>query len=140
MDFAIHPLPDLSPFCALVARSTSVHMYEGVPHQMFERELLAPKLAAHATISLSSFPFYEGMMKLQDADARFLTEIFSASTPYNRTTQVSCGVAFIQTLLWNGSIQEAISRFSSALAAASFSCFLAQRAFIATWTKNSVHS
>ena len=82
MDFTVHPLPDLSPICKVIASSEMVRLFEGLPHQSFEKELLARELAANEIVHFADFPFYEGQMELQEPEAMLLTESFSQTSTY----------------------------------------------------------
>lgn len=67
---------DYSPFAEIVAHADRVVLYEGLPHQDLERDLLTKERATKQTITLGDYPFYAEPMPLTAQDAAALTEIF----------------------------------------------------------------
>lgn len=65
------------PLAEAVARAERVVLYEGLPHQFFERDLLACELATKKTVRLHGFPFYAEVLPLKEADAKELTRLFT---------------------------------------------------------------
>src|SRR5262245_61259592 len=70
-NFATH-----ASFAAAVRKADVVALYEGLPHQMFEEQLLAEELHTKQTIRLQGYPFYQEPLPLKEADAKQLTELF----------------------------------------------------------------
>jgi hypothetical protein len=67
---------DYLSFAAIVAHADRVVLYEGMPHQSMETELLTKELSTKQTITLGEYPFYAEPMPLTAKDAAALTEIF----------------------------------------------------------------
>jgi hypothetical protein len=86
MDFTVHPLPDLSPILRAIASSSGVKLFEGLPHQNFESEMLAQELASHRTVRFASFPFYEEAMEIHEDCKQQLTGTFRAVSAYGPFT------------------------------------------------------
>jgi hypothetical protein len=67
---------DYEPIATLVAKADTVTLYEGLPHQVGEPELLNQELAEKKTFEFGGHPFYAEPMPLSDEDAKTLTDIF----------------------------------------------------------------
>jgi hypothetical protein len=52
-------------------------LYEGLPHQTFERELLARELRSQKTVRHHGYPFYQEPLPLSATDAREVTRVFA---------------------------------------------------------------
>jgi len=63
------------------ARTT---LYEGLPHQRFERETLASELQTADTLRIQDYSFYRQPLAMSDADARALREIMSDGDSFAR--------------------------------------------------------
>lgn len=61
-----------------VRNASKATLYEGLPHQHFEKQALEKELASKATVQLREFPFYKETLALSEADDRALREIVNA--------------------------------------------------------------
>ena len=52
------PLSDASQFHDSIAVAKEIRVYEGLPHQMFERDLMKKELERLDIIKIATFPFY----------------------------------------------------------------------------------
>src|SRR5262249_48757018 len=68
-------LEDLKPFAAAILKADTVRLYEGLPHQLFERKQLENELSSKQTVTLHGYPFYQEPLELRDADAKRLTAL-----------------------------------------------------------------
>ncbi|MBL9085454.1 MAG: hypothetical protein JNK76_26855 [Planctomycetales bacterium] len=62
-------------FALGIQRAEKVVLYEGLPHQSSEHELLAEELRTKATQEFHNYPFYAEPLALRDEDAKRLSEI-----------------------------------------------------------------
>ncbi len=60
-----------------VAKANKVVLYEGLPHQFFEKNLLTEELKSKKTVRVQGFPFYTETLRLKDRDLKELTELFT---------------------------------------------------------------
>jgi hypothetical protein len=65
------------PLAALVATADKVVLYEGLPHQNWEADLLDAELKSKKTVQIHGFPFYAEPMELKAEDAKTLTTLFT---------------------------------------------------------------
>jgi hypothetical protein len=70
-NFAQH----IKPIVAEIKASTSVTIYEGLPHQGWEQKRLFDELATKKTVKLHDFPFYDFAITPSEADAAKLIAI-----------------------------------------------------------------
>jgi hypothetical protein len=70
--------PSVPSFCAAVARSTTVNLYEGLPHQHFERALLDQERRAKSLREFGGFPFYDEALTLAPVDVNTLRVVLSS--------------------------------------------------------------
>ena len=61
---------------ASIARCDSVKLYEGLPHQSWERLFLEQELAAKKTIKLGNYPFYAESIEISPEDTGRLKSIY----------------------------------------------------------------
>jgi hypothetical protein len=61
---------------AAARRAESMVLYEGLPHQTWERELLERELRSKRVVRRGDFPFYAEPLPLTAADAIRLTDLF----------------------------------------------------------------
>jgi len=73
----VRELQEFKVLAALVQKADKVILYEGLPHQMWEREALADELKSKKTVTFHKFPFYREWLELKEADAREITSLFS---------------------------------------------------------------
>ena len=57
-------------------------LYEGLPHQMYERQALEAERKAKSTVTLHGFPFYRETLELKAADAERLKALLSDPGSY----------------------------------------------------------
>ncbi len=69
-------------FARAIRGSDEVVLYEGLPHDYFERELLAQEIQSKATLKLAGFDFYRETLELNAADAGRLATLLSDSATY----------------------------------------------------------
>ena len=59
-------------FAGAARQANEVRLYEGLPHQMFERDLLAAERRTKAVVELDGYPFYQEPLTLAPQDAESL--------------------------------------------------------------------
>ncbi len=64
--------------------AADLEIFEGLPHQLLERELLAHELEGNATIEIKGFPFYMPPSDLSAVDGKELMEALSDPSHYSR--------------------------------------------------------
>ena len=64
------------PIAAQIKQAQGVVLYEGLPHQYFEKESLASELDTKQTVEIHQFPFYRELLPLTKDDAAKLTALF----------------------------------------------------------------
>ena len=72
----------VSHFCATVQRNESAVLHEGLPHQHFERELLATEIQTKPLAWLHKFPFYQLPLPFLGQDWQRLAEILGEPATY----------------------------------------------------------
>ena len=70
---------NLKPIVAGIQKAQKVVLFEGLPHQGWEHEVLTHELKTQKTLERHGFPFYQDLLPLDKEDARALTEVASAS-------------------------------------------------------------
>ncbi len=65
-----------------VGKADKVVLYEGLPHQSIEKELLNEELKTKKTVQHHGFPFYSEQMQLKEGDAKKLTDLFTDSDSF----------------------------------------------------------
>ena len=78
----VKPIEDR--FSEGVRRSSAIVLYEGLPHQMFEKRLLEEERGTKAVQEVQGFPFYREKLKLKDMDATRLSEVLSNTEKLGR--------------------------------------------------------
>jgi hypothetical protein len=80
-----------SPFVAIV-HADRLTLFEGLPHQFFDRELLASELKTKQTVDLHHYPFYREPLALKPDDAEALKALIGDSTCFTRFSgEKRCG-------------------------------------------------
>lgn len=78
-----------------VRRAQKVVLYEGLPHQRFESQLLEKERRTKAVQELNGFLFYKVALELKEGDAKHLTEVFGNPSQLGRIPdprfQKACG-------------------------------------------------
>jgi hypothetical protein len=70
-------LKDHEPLAALIAKADKTVLYEGLPHQMWEKDVLAKEKKEKKTIDFNGFPFYAEPIEVKDADRKECTKLLS---------------------------------------------------------------
>ena len=65
-----------------VKKANKVVLYEGLPHQFFDKDLLEQELKNKKTVKVHDYPFYAETLALKDEDAKRLTELFCAADSF----------------------------------------------------------
>lgn len=65
-----------------IKEAIEVELFEGLPHQTFERELLAAEQKSKDTIQIHKYPFYRRPLPLSAADAAELRRLLSGKETY----------------------------------------------------------
>ena len=79
-------------FVAGVSSATGTILYEGLPHQRWEKRALEEELASKATVRLHEFPFYKEALVLSKNDERALREIACAKDTFEvQSGAKACG-------------------------------------------------
>jgi hypothetical protein len=63
-------------------KSSTLALYEGLPHQLYEEEALESELRSKRTTKLHGFPFYQETLPLAEADAERLRAALGDSATY----------------------------------------------------------
>lgn len=82
------------PTADKIKQATEVRLYEGLPHQVYEHELLDQELNTKKTITLHKFPFYQELLPVTSEDANRLTTMFGdeqAILPYRGVERLPDG-------------------------------------------------
>ena len=69
-------------------------LYEGLPSDFWEPQLLEQELARTKTVRLHGYPFYEELLAFQGTDGEQLTALFSARTSFAKYTAGKKGGGF----------------------------------------------
>jgi hypothetical protein len=70
------------PISAGILGAADVTLFEGLPHQMFERDLLASELKSKKTVQQHGFSFYQRPLPLSAADAAALRRLLTSKDTY----------------------------------------------------------
>lgn len=65
-----------------IAKTDKVVLYEGLPHQLFERDLLEQELKTKKTVRFQGFPFYAKPLMLKDADVKALKKLITTKSSF----------------------------------------------------------
>jgi hypothetical protein len=65
-----------------VRRADEVVLYEGLPHQLFEKRLLEEERRTRAVVELGGYPFYQEPLALTARDAERLSEVLGDRETY----------------------------------------------------------
>lgn len=88
------PSKEIKSIVTGIRGASAVTLYEGLPHQMFEREELKQELASKTTVRLHDFPFYKETLVLSEADEKALRDVVCAGNtfePVQPGTMKMCG-------------------------------------------------
>ena len=75
-------LKDISVFIAAIAQAKTVTVYEGLPHQAFERDAYAIEVKRPDLVWFEGFPFYAKPLNVPEAEKKSLTAIVSRPTAH----------------------------------------------------------
>jgi hypothetical protein len=67
-----------TPVTKGMSQTSSLTLYEGLPHQAWEGELLKQELAAKRTVTIHEFPFYQRPLPVASADVEELRGLSAA--------------------------------------------------------------
>jgi len=65
-----------SPLAAKISQANKVALFEGLPHHVFEYEILERELKRRDILKIRSYPFYQEKLLLSAEDASKLTRLF----------------------------------------------------------------
>jgi len=77
-------LENHQPIAAGILKATKVFLYEGLPHQQFERRVLEQERKSKKTLELHCFSFYQELLPLKEDDAQKLLELVCTSGSFQR--------------------------------------------------------
>lgn len=81
--------------------------YEGLPHQMWEQELLAKELKEKETITFNDFPFYKKPLSLESVDKNGIITYLKNKSNYGTFTPKKCGGFHPDyAIVWNDGDQQ----------------------------------
>jgi len=66
-----------APLAAAIPEADDVRLYEGTPHNGWERDLLRRELATDPHIELHGYSFYKEPLRLKAGDGERLTRLFT---------------------------------------------------------------
>src|SRR5215211_6479570 len=72
-----------TPITKNIAHGSSLTLYEGLPHQAWEAELLKKELEAKETITVHGFPFYERPLPVAALDVEELRRLSAARESFS---------------------------------------------------------
>jgi hypothetical protein len=85
-------LANHKPLAATVRAAKGLVIYEGLPHQTFQRKLLEKELKTKKTVQLHGFPFYADPQEPRKADAAALRKLLSSRASVERYSGMKyCG-------------------------------------------------
>jgi len=68
-------LSKFAPIAEGIKRATELRLYEGLPHQTFEKEALETELRSKKTVQIQKFPFYEQTLDILFEDIELLKQL-----------------------------------------------------------------
>ena len=74
----------IKPLLAEIGKLSSIVIYEGLPHQRKEKELLARELKDKKTVKLHGFPFFEEVIRVNTEDAAKLSALCGDLKTFDR--------------------------------------------------------
>ena len=72
----------LPPLLSAISKADAVALYEGLPHQTFEKDRLEGEKATNKTVSLFGYPFYAAPLPLKSDDSKKLLAALSDARSY----------------------------------------------------------
>jgi hypothetical protein len=70
-------------FVAAIKTASKIVLYEGLPHQAFDHDLLREELKSKETVTLDEFPFYAETFEWKPGDAEKVTSVFQSPKSFN---------------------------------------------------------
>lgn len=77
-------LPQFKFIADGIRSAATVDLYEGLPHQLFERKAFESELAVKKTVQLHEFPFYDPPLAIGAEDVKLLRQLSAAPESYLR--------------------------------------------------------
>src|SRR3954471_25095391 len=74
---------DLALFTNSIKVASGVRLFEGLPHQTWERDILTSELKTKKTVNLHGYPFYDATLPLRREDAEVLRGILADPGSYH---------------------------------------------------------
>jgi hypothetical protein len=90
-DTQAHFDEDIKPLVEGIMKAGPPALYEGLPHQRFERKLLERELTDKETVKLHGFPFYAEAIPPKAEHVKELTAIFSKAGTFSPYAMHWCG-------------------------------------------------
>lgn len=88
---AVSDLPHFKSVVDGIHGAATVDLYEGLPHQLWEREAFERELATKKTVKLHEFQFYEHPLAISADDVKLLRQISVAPESYREYVPEPCG-------------------------------------------------
>lgn len=83
---------EIAPILEGIAKSATVTIYEGLPHQRWEPDALAKELNEQQTVTIHEYPFYATNVTAPNGDARKLQELCRKRGTFQRSQGAkACG-------------------------------------------------
>ena len=83
---------NIQPLVVGIGKAKNVSLYEALPHQYFEKKLLAKELKTEKSVKLHAFPFYDGAITPSDDDVKKLAALCGDLKTFGRYRgPKSCG-------------------------------------------------
>ncbi len=99
-------IANLPPMVAQITDDLKLTVFEGLPHQTYNREQLAEELKSKDTVFRHSFPFYQAPILPAAEDVRQLNALIKATKSFEAWTPKKCGAFHPDySLVWNNNGQ-----------------------------------
>ncbi|MFD2160759.1 hypothetical protein ACFSW8_17775, partial [Rubritalea tangerina] len=85
------PIGELKELQKSLASSEELHIYEGLPHQAFEKSLLKSELKRKDKTFIGSYPFYTPKVKVEDDTKKLLRRILGSQSILRPHSDKLCG-------------------------------------------------
>ncbi len=72
-----------TPITKDIGRGSSLTLYEGLPHQSWDAELLKKELATKKTVTIHGYPFYERPLSVSPTDVEKLRGLSAAAASFS---------------------------------------------------------
>ena len=83
---------EIAPILKGIAKSATMTIYEGLPHQRWEPDALAKELKEQQTVTIHEYPFYAIKVTAPNGDARKLQELCRKRGTFQRSQGAkACG-------------------------------------------------